>query len=243
LFAGGRVFLEKPKMKTKPFWAPCWLAASATGPEAAVTLDWTNSGTTDHGTNFTLYFPIASAGNYSLDSTENGPATMPFSVSGATGLATLDSKAFSPAFSSVNGQEFKRQSKQTVADSNGNWRVELDPEATAVPLLQQLPKKIGKRTTMIIVFAIALVGTQLKWPCDTPVYPYLSIIPSVLLGFDAMLNGSQSESAIFWMRVCFSGIPAIAIVVVIGLAYPITEQKAYGMKSLLEERRKQNVNI
>lgn len=170
----------------------------------------------------------------------------------------------------------------------------------AVPLLQKLSTKIGKRTTMVVAFSIALIGTLLKWPCYTPVNPWLSIIPSILLGFgsaaayvfvnamipeavdadelktgqrregmfsavyswmfkigaaiallmagyvlkgtgfDATLEGMQSESTIFWMRICFTAIPAVALAATIGLAftYPITETKAYEIRSELEERRK-----
>ncbi|MBC2595741.1 MFS transporter [Ruficoccus amylovorans] len=169
----------------------------------------------------------------------------------------------------------------------------------AVPLLQRLSVRLGKRKTMIAAFAVALVGTLLKWPCYTPVNPYLSIIPSVLLGvgsaaayvfvnamipdavdedelrtgerregmfsavyswmfkigaavalllagyvlsgtgFDAALEGPQPADTIFWMRVCFTGIPAIALAATIVLAYlyPITEEKAYAIRQQLEARR------
>ncbi len=171
----------------------------------------------------------------------------------------------------------------------------------AVPLLQKLSTRIGKRATMITAFSVALVGTLLKWPCYTPVNPWLSIIPSVLLGFgsaaayvfvnamipeavdanelktgerregmfsavyswmfkigaaiallfagyvlkgtgfDAALEGSQPESTIFWMRVWFTAIPAVALAATIGLAfaYPITEAKAYEIRHELEARRKE----
>ena len=177
------------------------------------------------------------------------------------------------------------------------------PVATiiAVPLLQKLSMRIGKRTAMIVAFSIALAGTLLRWPCYTPLNPWLSIIPSVLLGFgcagayvfvnamipeavdvdelktgerregmfsavyswmfklgaafalllagyvlqgtgfDAALAGAQSESAIFWMRVCFTFIPAITLAATIGLAftYPITETRAYEIRHELEVRRKE----
>jgi len=170
----------------------------------------------------------------------------------------------------------------------------------AVPLLQKLSTRIGKRSTMIAAFSIALVGTLLKWPCYTPVNPWLSIIPSILLGFgsaaayvfvnamipeavdvdelktgernegmfsavyswmfkigaaialllagyvlkgtgfDANLEGMQEESTIFWMRVYFTLIPALALAASIGLAltYPITEKTAYEIRAQLEARRK-----
>ena len=169
----------------------------------------------------------------------------------------------------------------------------------AVPLLQRLSVRLGKRKTMILAFAVALLGTLLKWPCYTPANPYLSIIPSILLGvgsaaayvfvnamipeavdadelrtgerregmfsavyswmfkigaafallmagyvlsgtgFDAALEGSQAADTIFWMRVCFTGIPAVALAATIVLAYlyPITEEKAYDIRQQLEARR------
>lgn len=169
----------------------------------------------------------------------------------------------------------------------------------AVPLLQKISTFWGKRTTMIFAFSIALIGTLLKWPCYTPENPYLSIIPSILLGigsaaayvfvnamipeavdadelktgerregmfsavyswtfkigaaiallmagyvlagtgFDANLEGLQSETTIFWMRVCFTFIPAVALAGAILLAfyYPITEAKAYEIREELERRR------
>lgn len=169
----------------------------------------------------------------------------------------------------------------------------------AVPLLQKVSTFWGKRTTMIFAFSIALVGTLLKWPFYSPENPYLSIIPSVLLGigsaaayvfvnamipeavdadelktgerregmfsavyswtfkigaavallmagyvlsgtgFDANLQGPQAESTIFWMRLCFTGIPAVALAGAIMLAfyYPITEAKAYEIREELEKRR------
>ncbi|HAV12874.1 MAG TPA: MFS transporter [Opitutae bacterium] len=174
----------------------------------------------------------------------------------------------------------------------------------AVPLLQKLSTFWGKRSTMIFAFSIALIGTLLKWPFYTPDNPYLSIIPSILLGigsaaayvfvnamipeavdadelktgerregmfsavyswtfkigaavallmagyvlsgtgFDATLEGPQSEDTLFWMRVCFTGIPAISLAGAILLAfyYPITEAKAYEIREALEARRNAESN-
>lgn len=170
----------------------------------------------------------------------------------------------------------------------------------AVPLLQKLSTFWGKRSTMIFAFSVALVGTLLKWPFYTPDNPYLSIIPSILLGigsaaayvfinamipeavdadelktgerregmfsavyswtfkigaavallmagyvlagtgFDVNLEGAQSESTIFWMRICFTWIPAVSLAgaIVLAFLYPITETKAYEIKEELEARRK-----
>lgn len=170
----------------------------------------------------------------------------------------------------------------------------------AVPLLQKVSTYWGKRTTMIFAFSVALVGTLLKWPFYTPENPYLSIIPSILLGigsaaayvfvnamipeavdadelktgerregmfsavyswtfkigaavallmagyvlswtgFDANLEGPQSESTIFWMRIFFTGIPAVSLfgAIVLAFYYPITEAKAYEIREELEARRK-----
>lgn len=170
----------------------------------------------------------------------------------------------------------------------------------AVPLLQKLSTFWGKRVTMIFAFSIALIGTLLKWPFYTPDNPYLSIIPSILLGvgsaaayvfvnamipeavdadelktgerregmfsavyswtfkigaaiallmagyvlswtgFDANLDGQQSESTIFWMRVYFTGIPAVSLfgAILLAFAYPITEAKAYETREKLEAARK-----
>ncbi|PXA04433.1 hypothetical protein DDZ13_07840 [Coraliomargarita sinensis] len=169
----------------------------------------------------------------------------------------------------------------------------------AVPLLQKVSTSLGKRTTMIFAFAVALVGTLLKWPCYSIIYPYLAIIPSILIGvgsaaayvfvnamipeavdadelktgerregmfsaayslmfkigaavallfsgyilswsgFDAALTTPQSESTIFWMRIYFTLIPAVALAASIALAayYPITETRAYEIRSELEARR------
>ena len=175
----------------------------------------------------------------------------------------------------------------------------------AVPLLQKLSTRIGKRSTMVVAFSIALVGTLLKWPCYTPANPWLSIIPSILLGFgsaaayvfvnamipeavdadelktgerregmfsavyswmfkigaaialllagyvltgtgfDAALESAQPEATIFWMRVCFTAIPAVALAASIGLAltYPITEKKAYEIRRELEALRKEKHEV
>jgi len=169
----------------------------------------------------------------------------------------------------------------------------------AVPLLQKVSTYWGKRTTMIFAFSVALIGTLLKWPLYTPENPYLSIIPSILLGigsaaayvfvnamipeavdadelktgerregmfsavyswtfkigaaiallmagyvlsgtgFDAALEGPQSENTIYWMRVCFTWIPAVALfgAIVLAFYYPITEEKAYEIREELEARR------
>lgn len=170
----------------------------------------------------------------------------------------------------------------------------------AVPLLQKISTFWGKRTTMIFAFSVALIGTLLKWPFYTPENPYLSIIPSILLGigsaaayvfvnamipeavdadelktgerregmfsavyswtfkigaavallmagyvlswtgFDANLVGPQSEGTIFWMRIYFTLIPAVALAgaIVLAFYYPITETKAYEIREELEARRK-----
>ena len=171
----------------------------------------------------------------------------------------------------------------------------------AVPLLQKVSVYLGKRSTMILAFSVALLGTLLKWPFYTPDAPYLSIIPSILLGigsaaayvfvnamipeavdadelrtserregmfsavyswtfkigaavallmagyvlagtgFDANIEGPQTEATIFWMRICFTGIPAIALAgtIILDCYYPITEDKAYQIREQLEARRQQ----
>jgi len=168
----------------------------------------------------------------------------------------------------------------------------------SIPLLNMLSRKIGKRSTMLIAFGIATVGTLLAWPCYSPVYPYLSILPAVLLGtgsaaayvfvnamlpdavdldelktgerregmfsavyswmfkigaaiapmvggyvlrgtgFDAEL-AVQQPGTIFWMRVCFTVIPALSLTAAMALvlSYPITEKRSYEIRKELEVRR------
>ncbi len=169
----------------------------------------------------------------------------------------------------------------------------------AVPLLQKYSTFVGKRKTMILAFGISLIGTLLKWPCYTPDNPWLSMIPSVLMGFgnaaaymfvnamipdtvdvdelkhgerregmfsavyswmfkvgaaiallfsgyilawsgfDADLQGPQTEQTIFLMRLFFTAIPALSLACAIGLAfiYPITEQRSFEIREQLEKNR------
>lgn len=61
----------------------------------------------------------------------------------------------------------------------------------------------------------------------------------VVTGFDEKLGGAQAESTIFWMRVLFSLVPALALVVAIICIklYPITEDVARATRKTLDERR------
>jgi GPH family glycoside/pentoside/hexuronide:cation symporter len=170
----------------------------------------------------------------------------------------------------------------------------------SIPLLNRLSRKIGKRSTMLFAFSIAVVGTLLKWPCYSVAHPYLSILPAVLLGmgsaaayvfvnamlpdavdvdelktgerregmfsavyswmfkigaaiapmvggyvlrwtgFDADL-GAQSPETIFWMRVCFTVIPALSLLAAIALVltYPISEKRSYEIRRQLEAMRRE----
>jgi GPH family glycoside/pentoside/hexuronide:cation symporter len=52
----------------------------------------------------------------------------------------------------------------------------------ALPLMNRLSKKIGKRNALITAFSLTIAGSLLRWPLYTPEAPYLSIIPTVLFG-------------------------------------------------------------
>jgi len=58
-------------------------------------------------------------------------------------------------------------------------------------------------------------------------------------GFDVALEGSQTSSAIFWLRVSDAGIPLLASAIAIWAVYrfPITEEKAREVRDELERRR------
>jgi len=58
-------------------------------------------------------------------------------------------------------------------------------------------------------------------------------------GFDVSLNGDQSADTFFWMRVCDIFIPTTAAVISIVSVYlfSITEDRAYEVRQILEERR------
>jgi len=52
----------------------------------------------------------------------------------------------------------------------------------SLPLINKLSKKIGKRNGLITAYSLTVIGALLRWPLYTPIYPYLSIIPTVLFG-------------------------------------------------------------
>lgn len=52
----------------------------------------------------------------------------------------------------------------------------------AIPILTFISKKIGKRKTLLMAMAFSLTGTLLKWVCYNPAYPYLQLIPSIMIG-------------------------------------------------------------
>jgi GPH family glycoside/pentoside/hexuronide:cation symporter len=60
-----------------------------------------------------------------------------------------------------------------------------------------------------------------------------------LTGFDQALGGNQSAATILSMRLLDIGVPAIAVLAAILLAwiYPISEDRAYQIRAELEERR------
>jgi len=41
--------------------------------------------------------------------------------------------------------------------------------------------RLGKRKTLMLVLGFALLGTLLKWPCYTPDYPYLQLVPIAVM--------------------------------------------------------------
>ena len=50
----------------------------------------------------------------------------------------------------------------------------------ALPLMNVLSKKIGKRNALMTAFSLTVAGALLRWPLYTPAAPYLSIIPTVV---------------------------------------------------------------
>jgi glycoside/pentoside/hexuronide:cation symporter, GPH family len=52
----------------------------------------------------------------------------------------------------------------------------------ALPLMNLLSQRIGKRHALMVAFSLTIVGALLRWPLYTPDHPYLSIIPTLLFG-------------------------------------------------------------
>lgn len=175
----------------------------------------------------------------------------------------------------------------------------------AVPLMNKVSKKIGKRNALIAAFSLCTIGAILRWPLYTPAHPYLSIIPTVLFGigcaagylfinamipeavdadelktgerregmfsavygwtykigaalamllsgyvlqwtgFDTARGMNQTPEAIFWLRFSFTWMAALSLIatILLVLTYPITEKKAYEIRRLLEEQRKQRHEV
>ncbi len=86
----------------------------------------------------------------------------------------------------------------------------------------------------------ASVGAVFSWINKTGISLAFMFSGFVLLwvGFDEKLGGAQSESTIYWMRVLFALVPAIAIVVAMVCIrlYPITEDVARATRRALDER-------
>lgn len=59
-------------------------------------------------------------------------------------------------------------------------------------------------------------------------------------GFDTALGGEQAPETIYWLRISFAWICAIAMLIttLLALTYPITEDKAYEIRQQLAEMRK-----
>jgi GPH family glycoside/pentoside/hexuronide:cation symporter len=166
-----------------------------------------------------------------------------------------------------------------------------------------ISSRLGKTNTVIFSFAIITVGQLLKIVCYNQTYPWLAIIPTILLSWgmvmcftlvnamnadicdeDELITGKrregsyyavygwwwkvavsiacvisgyllkitgynadfaqQTDSTMFWLRFCEIGLPAALCVVAIVILtrYPLTENRAYEVKALLEERRKAQDN-
>lgn len=52
----------------------------------------------------------------------------------------------------------------------------------ALPLMNLLSRRVGKRHALMVAFALTIVGAILRWPLYTPENPYLAIIPTILFG-------------------------------------------------------------
>ena len=69
-----------------------------------------------------------------------------------------------------------------------------------------------------------------------------SLLSGILLnatGFDVKLGAAQTDSALFWMRICDIGIPimtSLAAILII-MSFDITEDKAYDIRQQVERRR------
>ncbi len=63
-------------------------------------------------------------------------------------------------------------------------------------------------------------------------------------GFDAALEGAQSSSTLFWMRVWEISIPSAGVLIALLLLsfYPVTEQRAYEVRKKLEIKRGEQEN-
>ncbi len=166
-----------------------------------------------------------------------------------------------------------------------------------------ISSRLGKTNTVIFSFSIIIIGNLLKIVCYNQTYPWLIVIPTVLLswgmvmcftlvnamnadicdedelvtgkrregsycavygwwwkvgvsiacvisgyilkltGYDAEL-AQQTDSTLFWLRFSDVTLPAVLCIaaIIILTKYPLTENRAYEIKSLLEERRKAQAN-
>ncbi len=86
----------------------------------------------------------------------------------------------------------------------------------------------------------ASVGAVFSWINKTGISLAFMFSGFVLLwvGFDEKLGGAQSPETIYWMRVLFALVPAVAIVVAMICVrlYPITEDVARATRRALDER-------
>jgi GPH family glycoside/pentoside/hexuronide:cation symporter len=166
-----------------------------------------------------------------------------------------------------------------------------------------ISSRLGKTNTVIFSFAIITVGQLLKIVCYNQTYPWLVIIPTILLSWgmvmcftlvnamnadicdeDELITGKrregsyyavygwwwkvavsiacvisgyllkvtgynadfaqQSDSTLFRLRFSEIGLPALLclISIVILTRYPLTEDRAYEVKALLEGQRKAQDN-
>ena len=161
-------------MKTVRYLVISLLFLLVQAVDASFTVDWTSEQTNSLGTAFTLHLSVDSDGAFRLDSVDDVPAGVLFTVSGRTGIPSLAGKSFSLTFSSPNGGEFRVQSSAgnyrigiNGSGSQNQWRFDLPAEVARITAgLSQVDSAIAlklmsyERLNSVTNFVIGLKGSD-----------------------------------------------------------------------------------
>lgn len=90
----------------------------------------------------------------------------------------------------------------------------------------------------------ATIGAVFSWINKTGMSLAFMLSGFVLVwvNFDEQLGGAQAPGTIYWMRVLFSFVPAVALIIAIVCVtlYPITEESAHEIREALKQRHEGN---